>query len=87
LTLIVKSCTIFQGSVVVTDNDNAAHLLVYHTNIKSMSGNPSEEQLSRAGNEPAYVTLQDVAALAGVSIKLEKHSRGGWFSPIAFAHC
>src|SRR5574339_635147 len=34
-----------------------------------MSGNLSEERLSRAGNEPAYVTLQDVAALAGVSIK------------------
>ena len=34
-----------------------------------MSGNPSEEQLPRAGNEPDYVTLQDVAALAGVSIK------------------
>jgi LacI family transcriptional regulator len=34
-----------------------------------MSGSSSEEQLSRAGNEPAYVTLQDVAALAGVSIK------------------
>ena len=34
-----------------------------------MSGTSSEEQLSRAGNEPAYVTLQDVAALAGVSIK------------------
>jgi LacI family transcriptional regulator len=34
-----------------------------------MSGNSADEQLSRAGNEPAYVTLQDVAALAGVSIK------------------
>lgn len=34
-----------------------------------MSRNPSGEQLSRVGNEPAYVTLQDVATLAGVSIK------------------
>ncbi len=35
-----------------------------------MSGNPSEERLARVGNnEPAYVTLQDVATLAGVSIK------------------
>jgi LacI family transcriptional regulator len=34
-----------------------------------MNESPSEEKLSRAGNEPAYVTLQGVAALAGVSIK------------------
>lgn len=37
--------------------------------MHSTSGIPSEEQLPRATNEPAYVTLQDVAALAGVSIK------------------
>lgn len=34
-----------------------------------MDGTPSEEQLPRLFNKPAYVTLQDVAALAGVSIK------------------
>jgi LacI family transcriptional regulator len=34
-----------------------------------MKESPAEEKLPRAGNEPAYVTLQDVAALAGVSIK------------------
>lgn len=34
-----------------------------------MSGNPSQDRLPRASNETAYVTLQDVATLAGVSIK------------------
>ena len=34
-----------------------------------MTGSSSEEQLLHTGNEPAYVTLQDVATLAGVSIK------------------
>ena len=34
-----------------------------------MSGDLSEERLTRASIEPAYVTLQDVATLAGVSIK------------------
>src|SRR5512139_374854 len=34
-----------------------------------MSGNLSQERLVRAGNETGYVTLQDVAILAGVSIK------------------
>ena len=34
-----------------------------------MSGNHSEDQFARLSNEPAYVTLQDVAALAGVSMK------------------
>jgi len=34
-----------------------------------MSGNTSDGRFSRLGTQPAYVTLQDVAALAGVSIK------------------
>src|SRR5512144_2687874 len=34
-----------------------------------MSGNLPEERLARAGNDPAYVTLQDVATLAAGSIK------------------
>jgi LacI family transcriptional regulator len=34
-----------------------------------MSGNLSQERLARTSNETAYVTLQDVATLAGVSIK------------------
>jgi LacI family transcriptional regulator len=34
-----------------------------------MSGNFSDERWARTGNERAYVTLQDVAILAGVSIK------------------
>lgn len=34
-----------------------------------MSGNSSQERLTRPSNETAYVTLQDVATLAGVSIK------------------
>jgi LacI family transcriptional regulator len=34
-----------------------------------MNGNLSDEHVARSGSEPAYVTLQDVAILAGVSIK------------------
>jgi len=56
-------------NAVVIDNDNVVSLLLQYKRIQSMSGNSSVEQLSRGSNEHAYVTLQDVAALAGVSIK------------------
>jgi hypothetical protein len=49
-------------NVVVIDNDSTC-LSSFLFHKVHMSGNFSEEQLTRAGNEPVYVPLQDVTVV------------------------